>query len=332
MTDEKRKQFLKIYNSIFTDEYSYVEALIKAKGFNFECVDFICRELNFMYKRCKESEWYFKALTHYSETKQLNEIVKGLENATSEEEKQQLNAKLDELRPIFDVSNEENVVAARDLLYDFLMLRRELEAIEQINGNLVDVTQPASWSDVAKVTKSNAKMSVVEATLWTKQIVNAYFANLGLTKKPQISFSSEANSELFNLEDNGAKKTCIIIDENLVIALASSRSKREFAGNVIKQCAYAYMQIAVSNPSYYRGKHVQAAMMGAALIDSKIGKFEEDDSISDFVEHEADRMINKSTAKMIVLPNMKQKHHMLFNHLATQVIAEFNKQNKKKPQ
>lgn len=329
----EKKELLKVYNEIFYSDLPHIDFLIKNKALNFEYVDFICKELKFVARECENNEKMFKYWFNLTDALKLKKLIEKFENSTGDQEKQELQTQIDalraELKPKMDVSGEESVVWANKNLKKFLILRREMQAISQIESGLKDVTPNADIKKVLDLMNNDRKIGAAEVVIWANQLVNCYFNNLGLTKKPNLVIGEAENHMLF---DNSNKPLSIIIPKEFLKNLNNKTEKRKFAKNIITKCACAYTQIALTDCKTLKGKHSYAALVGIGLIDSKILDIDIEQDLNIFAETEVSKFLKIGKANTKLIPLAKFEELMLNEYIGRQVIAEFRKTlNKKAP-
>lgn len=326
----EKKELLKVYNEIFYSDLPHIDFLIKNKALTFECVDFICRELNFVARECENNAKMFKFWFNYSEALKLKRLIEKLEQSTIEHEKQSLQTEIDalkaELKPKMDVSQEEGVVWANKNLKKFLILRKELQAISQIESGLVDVTPNSDLQKVLAPISDDRKIGAAESIIWANQLVNYYFDKLGLTKKPNLVVGDNENSVLYDFTNNPLS---ITINKQCFKNLNNKTEKRKFAKTIIKNCAYAYTQVALTNPKTLKGKHSYAALLGIGLIDSKIADIEIERDMQTFADVQISKFLGIGKENTKLIPAAKFEELMLNEYIGRQVITEFRKTLKK---
>jgi len=327
----ERKELLKIYNNIFYSDLSHIEFLIANKALSFEYVDFICRQLNFVAHECENNQKMFRYWENFVEVKKLSKLKKQLSECESEEEKKRLQTEIDaltkELKPKFDVSNEESVIWSNKTLNKFLVLREELKAIEQIKNSLVPVETKSDIDKALIPLQDNKKINPAQALVWAKQLINCYFDKLGLAYKPELKVEQETNSILYNLK--GEPKPFTISEESFK-NLTNKTSKRNFAKTIIYNCASAYTQIALTSAKTLKGKHSYAALIGIGNIDANLKDIDVKDNTEEFINCEVTNFLKLGKANIRIVPTAKFESLMLANFIGTQAINEFKKELSKK--
>ena len=324
------KEYLKIYNEIFYSDLPNIEFLIKNKGFNLECVEFICNHLNFMVTRCEESAKSLSGWLHFKEYLEIKKLIKQKETETDETVLTQIDLKIENLKKVFDVSNDESVVESKKLLKRFLILRKELVAINQIKNSLVDNVEQCSWEETLSLLKNNRKLNLTEAYSLANKIVGTYFYNMGLTQKPNIILGEEYNAKLYDV-NNETNKLGLVINKNDLLNLQTSTNKLNFAKTLVNQCAYAYSQVLLTNTKNFKGKTSQYAMFGINLIDRDVLGIEPGKDINEFTETQVENVFSKRKHNVMFFPCARFADLLLSNYIGDNAMQFVRKEiNKKK--
>ncbi len=323
MKDEK---YLKIYNEIFYAPISHIEFLIKNNVFNSECVEYICQHLLYVKKSCEQTEKEMRFFQHYPKAKQLISLIDKQKTLTDKAEIDKLQTQIDEIKKLFDVSAEPAVIQSTAELKSFLILLKQLWAVDQIKLATEPVTTQTSISQTLKQLNTPGEFSVVQLTIWAKQIINDYFLSMGMDIKPKVCIGDVANQTLFDLSSQ-LDQPILCLSKDLFKPISSKDEKQEFVSAIIKNCAVCYSQMVLTDVKHIK-KNPEAALVGLDIVNAQVLKKEQNQKLaSSFAGSEVDRVVYRSKNKFVIVPIQQSEQMQFVNYVNNLIVAKINKKS-----
>jgi hypothetical protein len=263
---------------------------------------------------------------HYPKAKELISLIDKQKTLTDKAEIDKIQTQIDEIKKLFDVSAEPAVIQSTAELKSFLILLKQLWAVDQIKLATEPVTTQTSISQTLKQLNTPGEFSVVQLTIWAKQIINDYFLSMGMDIKPKVCIGDVANQTLFDLSSQ-LDQPILCLSKDLFKPISSKDEKQEFVSAIIKNCAVCYSQMVLTDVKHIK-KNPEAALVGLDIVNAQVLKKEQNHKLaSSFAGSEVDRVVYRSKNKFVIVPIQQSEQMQFVNYVNNLIVAKINKKS-----